>query len=186
MDLTCPPKRRTTTTADLGEDAWSADETQDAVFPICVRQFPWQDQQRAALGAKGIFHDTRVFGIKDSGELLANFVTGLRQLIQGGFVTGIPVHYDDQLPIRSLNQVHGQSQSAPGARGIVEIDPYRCPPRLAALVPKPRVNLTRFHGVFAPNSQYRARVTPARRGRGGQPDTTAHGEERTPVERRPQ
>ena len=56
--------------------------------------------------------------------------------------------------------------------------------RLAALVPKPRVNLTRFHGIFAPNSQYRARVTPARRGRGGQPDTTAHGEERMPVERR--
>jgi len=23
----------------------------------------------------------------------------------------------------------------------------------AALVPKPRVNLTRFHGVFAPNSK---------------------------------
>ena len=28
--------------------------------------------------------------------------------------------------------------------------------RLAALVPKPRVNLTRFHGVFAPDSRYRA------------------------------
>ena len=38
--------------------------------------------------------------------------------------------------------------------------------RLAALVPKPRVNLTRYHGVFAPNSQHRARVTQARRGRG--------------------
>ena len=38
--------------------------------------------------------------------------------------------------------------------------------RLAALVPKPRVNLTRFHGVFAPNSKHRARVTPAKRGRG--------------------
>ena len=25
--------------------------------------------------------------------------------------------------------------------------------RLAALVPRPRVNLTRFHGVFAPNSK---------------------------------
>ena len=37
--------------------------------------------------------------------------------------------------------------------------------RLAALVSKPRVNLTRFHGVFAPNSQHRARVTPAKRGR---------------------
>jgi len=33
--------------------------------------------------------------------------------------------------------------------------------RLVALVPRPRVNLTRFHGVFAPNSKYRARVTPA-------------------------
>jgi len=31
--------------------------------------------------------------------------------------------------------------------------------RLAALVPKPRVHLTRFHEVFAPNSSYRAQVT---------------------------
>jgi hypothetical protein len=33
------------------------------------------------------------------------------------------------------------------------------------LVPRPRVNLTRFHGVFAPNSKYRALVTPAKRGK---------------------
>ena len=39
--------------------------------------------------------------------------------------------------------------------------------RLAALVPKPRVNLTRFHGVLAPNSKYRVLVTPAHRGKGG-------------------
>ncbi|MCP3882548.1 MAG: IS91 family transposase, partial [Sulfitobacter sp.] len=38
--------------------------------------------------------------------------------------------------------------------------------KLAALVPKPRVNLTRFHGVFAPNSKDRTEVTPARRGKG--------------------
>jgi len=31
--------------------------------------------------------------------------------------------------------------------------------RLAALVPRPWVNLTRFHGVFAPNSKYRKAVT---------------------------
>jgi hypothetical protein len=37
--------------------------------------------------------------------------------------------------------------------------------KLAAIVPKPRVNLTRFHGVFAPNSALRQQVTPARRGR---------------------
>ena len=32
--------------------------------------------------------------------------------------------------------------------------------RLVSLVPKPRVNLTRFHGVFALNSKYRALVLP--------------------------
>jgi hypothetical protein len=57
--------------------------------------------------------------------------------------------------------------------------------RLAALVPKPRVNLTRFHGVFAPNSSYRARVTPARRGRGSQhTERTDRVEAPTPAERR--
>jgi hypothetical protein len=30
--------------------------------------------------------------------------------------------------------------------------------KLAALVPLPRVNLTRFHGVFAPNSKHRAAI----------------------------
>jgi hypothetical protein len=38
--------------------------------------------------------------------------------------------------------------------------------RLAALVPKTRVNLTRFHGVFAPNSKHRALITPAGKGKG--------------------
>ena len=56
---------------------------------------------------------------------------------------------------------------------------------LAALVPKPRVNLTRFHnGVFAPNSKYRARVTPGRRGKGGQRATPEDLDEPTPAERR--
>ena len=54
--------------------------------------------------------------------------------------------------------------------------------RLAALVPKPRVNLTRFHGVFAPNSKHWALVTPAKRGRGNQARVV---EERpSPAERR--
>jgi hypothetical protein len=33
--------------------------------------------------------------------------------------------------------------------------------RLAALVPTPRMHLTRYHGVLAPHSQHRAAVTPA-------------------------
>ena len=32
-------------------------------------------------------------------------------------------------------------------------------------MPKPRVNLARYHGVFASNSRHRARVTPAKRGK---------------------
>lgn len=51
-------------------------------------------------------------------------------------------------------------------------------------MPKPRVNLTRFYGVFAPNSKYRARETLAKRGRGGRQAPTADPEERTPAERR--
>ncbi len=57
--------------------------------------------------------------------------------------------------------------------------------RLAALVPPPRVNLTRYHGVFAPNSRDRGRITPARRGKGAPPPPPAEQTpERTPAERR--
>ena len=56
--------------------------------------------------------------------------------------------------------------------------------RLAALVPKPRINLTRFHGVFAPNSAHRAQVTKAGRGKGATGQAAAQTDERTPAERR--
>ena len=56
--------------------------------------------------------------------------------------------------------------------------------RLAALVPKPRVNLTRFHGVFAPNSKHRVQVTPAKRGKGSKPKAPDEAQDRTPAERR--
>ncbi len=50
--------------------------------------------------------------------------------------------------------------------------------KLASLVPKPRVNLTRFHGVFAPNSKHRTLVTPTRRGK------SLQEENKTPREKR--
>jgi hypothetical protein len=54
--------------------------------------------------------------------------------------------------------------------------------RLAALVPKPRVNLTRFHGVFVrggppPNSRHRVTITPALRNKTKQALPT--GQEKT-------
>ncbi len=52
--------------------------------------------------------------------------------------------------------------------------------KLAALVPKPRVNLTRFHGVFAPNSKHRSHVTPARRGKG---NPSQSQDDKTPEQR---
>jgi hypothetical protein len=52
---------------------------------------------------------------------------------------------------------------------------------LAALVPKPRVNLTRYHGVLAPNHRWRELVTPARRGKGVK--SIANAEVRTAAER---
>ncbi len=56
--------------------------------------------------------------------------------------------------------------------------------RLAALVPKPRVHLTRFHGVFAPNSKYRALVTPARRRTGKKAKAAQQQPDQTPAEQR--
>ena len=42
----------------------------------------------------------------------------------------------------------------------IVLEPLDFMARLAALVPRPRVNLTRFHGVFAPNSRLRKQITP--------------------------
>ncbi len=56
--------------------------------------------------------------------------------------------------------------------------------RLAALVPKPRVNLTRFHGVFAPNSKHRIKITPAKRGKGRKRCSDEQGQSSSSTERR--
>ena len=56
--------------------------------------------------------------------------------------------------------------------------------RLVSLVPKPRVNLTRFHGVFAPNSKYRALVISAKRGRGKRVKSQREAPDQTSVEKR--
>ena len=54
--------------------------------------------------------------------------------------------------------------------------------RLAALVPRPRVNQTRFHGVFAPNSKHRAAITPSGRGKGNNKHAI-HLNDKSPAER---
>jgi hypothetical protein len=59
----------------------------------------------------------------------------------------------------------------------VVFEPLDFVARLAALVPRPRAHLTRYHGVFAPHSRWRAEVTLAGRGKAMTTDL------RTPAER---
>jgi len=42
----------------------------------------------------------------------------------------------------------------------ISMSPLEFMQRLAALVPRPRLHLTRFHGVLAPNARLRAAVVP--------------------------
>ena len=89
-----------------------------------------------------------------------------------------------RLSLTRNGQVHYELKT-PWRNGTTHVlfEPLDFISRLVSLVPKPRVNLTRFHGVFAPNSKYRARVTPARRGKckkNQSPDES----DQTPAEKR--
>ena len=66
--------------------------------------------------------------------------------------------------------------------GITQVafDPVDFIARLAALAPKPRINLTRYPGVLAPNHRWWGWVTPA--GRGKDLKQVANAEPRTPAE----
>jgi hypothetical protein len=62
----------------------------------------------------------------------------------------------------------------------IVLEPLDFIARLAALVPPPRVHLTRFHGVFAAHAALRAAITPAGRGTGAQ-QRAAAAQRPTPV-----
>jgi len=75
----------------------------------------------------------------------------------------------ERLALTSSGQVRYQLKTPyrDGTTHIV-LEPLDLMARLAAVVPPPRMHLTRFHGVFAPHSKLRAAVTPAHRGVGSQ------------------
>lgn len=72
------------------------------------------------------------------------------------YVSRLPVAVD-RLAVASSGQVRYQLKTAyrDGTTHIV-LEPLDLIARLAALVPRPRMHLTRFHGVFAPHSTLRA------------------------------
>jgi hypothetical protein len=101
-----------------------------------------------------------------------------------------PAISEQRLSISPQGRVRYQLKT-PWRNGIthVEWDAVDFIAKLAALVPPPRAHLTRFHGVFAPNANLRAQLTPS--GRGKRPasdaapvDVSAHDEPRSPEQKR--
>jgi len=71
----------------------------------------------------------------------------------------------------------------------VEFEPVEFIGKLAALVPPPRADLSRFHSVSAPNANLRAQLTPSGRGKRPITDEESTGtksDQRSPDEKRRQ
>jgi ribosomal protein S27E len=83
---------------------------------------------------------------------------------------------EDRLALTASGQVR-YTLKTPYRDGTTHIvlEPLDFIARLAALVPPPRMHLTRYHGVFAPHSRLRAAITPAHRGKGGGQAADARG-----------
>jgi len=92
-----------------------------------------------------------------------------------------PAVSEKRLSLTSSGNIRYQLK-APYSDGTTHVifEPLDFIAKLAALVPKPRVNLTRFHGIFAPNSKHRVDVTPAKRGKGRPHE---ENEDKTPAQR---
>ncbi len=87
----------------------------------------------------------------------------LLRITQARRYTARPAVSEKRLPLTAQGKVCYELKT-PYRDGTIHVifEPLDFMARLVALVPKPRVNLTRFHGVFAPNSKHRILVTPAR------------------------
>jgi hypothetical protein len=89
------------------------------------------------------------------------------------------IRYQLKTPYRE-SWPHERSECFGSGTTHVIFEPLDFMARLAALVPRPRANLTRFLGVFAPNRKHRALVTPSKRGKSAK--RQINGDDRSPVE----
>ena len=92
-----------------------------------------------------------------------------------------PAVAEKRLSLTSVGNIRYQLKTSyrDGTTHVI-FEPLDFMARLAALAPKPKANLTRFHGVFAPNSKHRALITPAKRGKSTK--RQINGDVRSPVE----
>ena len=66
----------------------------------------------------------------------------------------------------------------------IVLSPEELLEKLAALVPPPRLNLVRYHGVLAPNAAARAQIVPRPQSADEETDTCGSEGEATPAQKR--
>ena len=85
---------------------------------------------------------------------------------------------EERLSLNSKGQVVYRLKKAyDNGTSHIALEPVEFLARLASLVPRPRVNLTRFHGVFAPNFKYRSLVVPEQKIEAESPESGGQEEE---------
>jgi hypothetical protein len=102
--------------------------------------------QREALGLLGVRRVPCKSRVRL--ELLCRYITR-------------PALSDERVQVNAAAQVELKF-TTPWREGATHLvmSPLEFMQRLAALVPRPRLHLIRFHGVLAPNARLRARVVP--------------------------
>ena len=65
-----------------------------------------------------------------------------------------------RLAIHQRHKLESQGQGL-ALLGALRTEPLEFMQRLAALVPRPRLHLIRFHGVLAPNAKLRPAIVPS-------------------------
>jgi len=138
----------------------------------------WQEPHRSRDAHDALCANAHGFSLDAGVRCEAHDRQGLEQLCR--YITR-PAISNERLRINAKGQVILKLKTPwkDGTSHIV-LEPLEFMQRLAALVPRPRLHLTRFHGVLAPNAKLRSKVVP-----GASEPTTAdpceHAEHRAPV-----
>jgi hypothetical protein len=98
------------------------------------------------------------FSLHAGVHLHANDREGLEKLCGYGARPPLSLERLSALPDGRL--AYRLKRPLPGGREILVLQPTELLRRLATLVPPPRRHLVRYHGVFAPNSAWRAEIVP--------------------------
>ena len=126
---------------------------------------------REASARQPLCADIDGFSLHAAVRVQANDRKRLEQLCR--YITR-PALSDERVQVNAAGPVELEPKT-PWRDGTTHLvmSPLEFMQRLAALVPRPRLHLIRFHGVLAPNARLRSRVVPQGPPAQGQPATEA-------------